>query len=515
MSVASFIAYFKKHTCVGFLSILSVAVFGITSYRLYYRVGVFGCGDECINYTAGYFLQLGKALYTQIFFNRQPSMAYASWVIQTLTHPTSLYQLVVYHRLAIIGYTGIMGGLLIVRFGSIGALFLLLYEGTKYYLYGYQFIGEAIIVYPLVYMLALLWESFSLKPLKRLDWYAMAIWGALIFWTREPYIPVMAGIMGVFIWKHKNVSYLKQTIALFLLLLLVPFFWIPRAEYIRQVIMINTTAAGAAIHVSNLLYAWFYPVMIFVDGKQSYLRLIEIGMATFLLIGAGLMIQSKKNIRSLLTLWMILGLAAIRAEKPGIMYFEAFHMLPWFGLAAMSSVLCISHVRQKTIRHILIGSFVLFALWAFAAPRAFIWEKADTQAEFTSQYAKYTHYSTAIKILTDPSEKIFLDMWDDIIYWESQRDSSYPYSLYIPVAAGVSPYKEARRHMFVTTPPDIYYSCPALQTVFNALPADVVADYVQLNSQGIPSCLYLKKTKVATLSKDQYEQLKQYEFTFP
>lgn len=146
-----------------FLLFLLTSVFIAVAFRLYQRIGVFGCGDECINYTAGYFILLGKSLYSQIFFNHQPMLAFISALIQRVAAPQDLYHLVLYHRLFVLLYSLGMSVFLLWRFRLRAALFLLLYEATKYYLYGYQFIGEAFIVYPLVYLAVLLWESYEQK----------------------------------------------------------------------------------------------------------------------------------------------------------------------------------------------------------------------------------------------------------------------------------------------------------------------------------------------------------------
>ena len=190
----------KKYIVFFIIFGLYVVVFFTTSYRLYNRLGVFGCGDECINYTAAYFLKMGKPLYTHVFFNRQPLMAYASLAVQQVTHPESIYSLVLYHRLAFVLYAFVMGLLLIWRFRIPALLFLVLYEGTKFYVYGYQFIGEAVIVYPLVYITALVWYAFGGKKIWNLDWYLVPLGIALVFWTREPYIPVALGVFATFVF---------------------------------------------------------------------------------------------------------------------------------------------------------------------------------------------------------------------------------------------------------------------------------------------------------------------------
>ena len=505
----------KKNLIFFVLFGLYILVFLGTSYRLYNRLGVFGCGDECINYTAAYFLNTGKALYTEVFFNRQPIMAYASLAVQWVTHPTNLYSLVLYHRLAFMVYAFIMGVFLIWRFRVPALLFLILYEGTKFYVYGYQFIWEAVIVYPLAYAFSATWCALYKKKTWGIDWYLVPLSAALVFWTREPYVPVAFALLVTFIWVLRKDRRVYTTILLSLFFCIVPYIWIPLGEYTRQVIEVNLRAAGSAFDIHSLLYAFGYPVAIFVSGKQSFFRLIQIGMMAFVGLGMYFGIRSTKKYTPFLFIFGILGLAAIRSVAPGIMYFEAFHMLPWFGLACMTCALVINSITVHKTKTIVTIGFIIFSLWAFVAPQAFIWEKVDKLAEFESQYAKYSHYSQAIKIITTPAQQIFLDMWDDVIYWESGRNSSYPYSLYIPVAAGVSPYKEARTAMFIDNPPAIYYSCPVIQSEYNSLPADVRLLYTQLLSDGKPSCLYVHNLVMQTMNNIQREELSRIGYTEP
>ncbi len=502
-----------------FLVCLYIAVFFIVSFRLYERIGVFGCGDECINYTAGYFLLLGKSLYSQIFFNHQPGLAYISALIQWSAHPRDLYHLILYHRLFVAMYALAMGLLLLWRFRLSAMLFLLLYEGTKYYMYGYQFIGEAFIVYPLAYLMGLLWESLVSKPISRTDLFFAAFFCSVVVYMREPYIPVVIALFGVLIWRQRMSLHTRWAVLLFVFMILAPFIWIPIREYVNQVVVANFPAArsvvGSGNVVSSFLYAIFYPLILYVHGRWSYVRIIELGVATFFWVGIFSWWRQGKKIFPVLVVFVILALSGLRAVLPGTMYFEAFHMLPWYGLFLMITALLITSVGQKYIQTVLAGAFIVFALWAFASAQSFIWERVNRHAEFESQYAKYTQYSQAIQIVSEPTHTLFLDMWDDIIYWEAKRDSSYPLSIYIPMESMIARYQDMRLAMFAHTPPDIYYSCPQLQSPYNSLPDTILHDYVQLHSLGSPSCLYVKVSIAQTLTQDTWRRLGQYGFFRP
>ncbi len=493
------------------LAVLYLCIFSFVSFRLYVRIGAFGCGDECINYAAGYFINSGKTLYNQIFFNHQPTLAYISAAIQQITHPADIYHLVLYHRLFVTAYALGMGIFLLWRFGLSAALFLLLYEGTKFYMYGYQFIGEAFIVYPVVYLAGVLWDSFGLKKISPADLYIAAISCSFVIWMREPYAPVAIVLLVSLLWRERKLHMARWAGATALATVLLPFAFLPVGEYLYQVVVINMPAAGAVIGggtlFSSLARSLLYPLTLFISGVWSYLRFIEIGLGVLFWSAFICWWRERKSLIQAGILFVVLMLSGIRTVPPGHMYFDAFHLLLWYALFIMVTVLFLTSIRNTQIRNALILLFAVFTAGAVFSPRAFVWERIDRQSEFASQYAKYTQYAEAIRLISRPTDTLFLDMWDDIIYWESHRQSSYPMSLYIPVEAGIPRYQALRATMFSQTPPDVYYSCPALQTSYNRLPEDVRATYVQLLSLGKPGCLYVRRTRMQNISADTWQQL--------
>lgn len=494
-----------------------ISVSAIVSIFLYQRIGAFGCGDECINYAAGYFLNNGKSLYREIFFNHQPGLAYVSALIQYVSHPNDLYHLVLYHRIAVAVYSLVFGLLLLFRFRLPAGLFLIFYEGTKYYVSGYQFIGEAFIVYPLVYLVSLVWETALKKRLHGLDLYATVLCTLIVIWLREPYIPLALVMCANILSANYRRKEFRGALFFFFFGIFAPFLVTSVGEYLHQVWYANIPLVseqfGKTNSIASLVTAFLYPWLVFFTGKISFLRNVEIGIAVFFLTGIVAWVRSGKQRGIILLFVLVLALAAIRAVPPGSMFYDVFHMLPWYALFISVTVHFLLSVRPEKFRDVLVFLYCVFIVWVFISPRSFVWERIDRMAEFESQYAKYTHYSDAIRIITKSDHKIFLDMWDDIIYWESDRDSSYPFSLYIPIQSRIPKYQQMRYTMFREKPPDVYYSCPELQTPYNSLPAFVTPMYTQLYSLGSPSCLYVKNTIIFGLTEDQKNRLKALDVT--
>src|SRR5258706_10849313 len=139
----------SKNSCFHLITSTYVILFVLVCFlviinKLYYdRVGSFSFGDEYNNFIAGYFMIKGRALFSQIFFNHQVLMAYISFAIQKVFHPTTLYKLVLYHRLFVIFFSFVFDILLVMRFRLRALICILFYEIIKYYLFGNLFLAES------------------------------------------------------------------------------------------------------------------------------------------------------------------------------------------------------------------------------------------------------------------------------------------------------------------------------------------------------------------------------------
>ena len=120
-------------------------------YKIYIpRVNAFGCFDDCFNYLGGYFIANGKHIYSDFFFNHQPIPAFLSYFVQTLTNPINIFDLVLRHRQFLMLFGLLFNVLLIIRFRLPAFLFVIIFELSKFYVFGDRFLAEGIIVYPIV-----------------------------------------------------------------------------------------------------------------------------------------------------------------------------------------------------------------------------------------------------------------------------------------------------------------------------------------------------------------------------
>lgn len=490
----------------------------------YQRIGVFGCFDQCFNFVAGYFMLKGKLLYSQIFFNHQPLMAFLSYWIQKITQPVSLYHLVLYHRLFVLFFSLAMDFLLILRFREKGIAFVLFYETTKFYLLGNFFLPESLIAYFLAFNCGLLLESFLKKNLSIFDYLLAAFFTWAIIFLGVPSLPPALLLYGLILFYTRSVSYRKRlpSIGLFLILTSLILVNLPIKDYLFDLFranyqfVSNETRATGTVGL-GILKVFFYPFLIFFIGKSNLFRLALIGLSGIFCLQVYWQIFKLKKLGWVVVIFILLGLSALRYVEPGTVFYEAFHQLSWYSIFLVIVIgwlfEMLNHQHFKKISIFLMLS--LFSLWLYVSfsTKSFLWEKVNLEQEFTVNYAPYFAYGNIVKILAQPGDTLFLDQWDDLIYWQSGLDSAYQYSLYTPAMTKFNRFTKARLEMFETNPPDFYYSYyGASENCAPLFPEKMKNEYLQLFFANNPTCLYLKKTKLAEISDLQWQEVKKLGF---
>lgn len=501
--------------------------FFIFLFKIYYqKIGAFGCFDDCFNFTAGYFMLQGKKLYSEIFFNHQPLMAVLSFLIQLFSHPETLYKFILYHRIFIFSFSFLMNLLLVFRFGwKRGLLFVLFYEPTKYYLFGDHFLAEAMIVYPLVYLVNLLWEKLEEKDLSVGDYLISAIFTWFIIFMREPFVPVALLLYLIILWNKKDLQLKYFSVILFFSLSISTFLFFPFKDYLFNVFRANVSfvlpnqAISKGIFDMGIFKIFAYPFYIFFGDKWNYFRNVLVGLDLIFLSSVAIVIVKKKIFKKIVLFFVILGLANIRSVPPGTIFYEAFHLAPWYGLFLMITFLFVLELftfNSKKLNLIMASLLVLPLGFIFFSPRAFFREKTDREYEFTTNYANYFTSGTVIKLLANPQDTLFVDGFDELIYWQAKLPSSYKYSFYTSVMPRFSKYREEREQMFLKNPPIFYYgSCPNDPNQGRQLSKEIVQEYERLYFAGKPSCLFIKKTKIPEITKEKWKKVEKLEYYLP
>ncbi len=493
-------------------------------YKLFIpRISAFGCFDDCFNIVGGYFMLKGKMLYSEVFFNHQMGMAYISYLIQFVTTPENMYELILNHRKFLLVFSLIMNVLIVLRFKSRGFLTIILYEMTKFYLFGNRFLAEAFIVYPLIYVFGLSLEKIQKKKLYAFDYIIASFFTWFIVFLREPYIPVTFFLFFVVVFdKHmRKVQYVS--IFTFFLLSGFTIFIQPLSDYFFNLFTVNnqTILDHEFKNRTNLLFWLFemfsYPFLSIWGNHWNIFRYIFINLSFFFTFFLMLLIAFRKYFYPLFIL-ITLGIANIRSVEIGRIYYEAFHMIPWFGLftfSVFSLLYYLYEISPKKKTAIILG-ISLFSIYLsiLVSPQSYVYEKPYPHEEFITHYGRELQIGEAIKKLSSSNDTLFLDGFDDLIYWQALLISPYKYSWYTSVMPKIKRYSDARIEMFLKNPPTFYYgSCPNEKTDYRLLPDRFKKDYIRLYEYGRPSCLFIKKEKIKFITQKQWNDAKKFGYS--
>ena len=515
----------KKGKFLPYLLILLLIPFYYILYKLYIpRISAFGCFDDCNNFMGGYFLLHGKKLFSEIFFNHQPMAAYLSYLIQAITSPVNIFELILRHRQFIMLFGFLFNILLIFRFGLPAFLFALIFETSKFYLFGDRFLSEGMIVYPLAYLSGLVFYKFTNRKLLTIDYLLSSIFTWFIIFSREPYVP-LALFAYVFLLAGKPFDNSKKiSISIFLFLSIVSTFYHDAWEYFFNVAVVNYAAVLPAdiktdMFGPRLLQSFFYPLYILFYGKMTIFKQILVGIDIIFLTFISILFFEKK-LKIAFPILFLLALANIRVVIPGSIFFEAFHMLVWFGLFIFITLLLLFYNSLNHPVFIFLSVVVLLFLTSFLTSKSyFAYEKVDGHVEHITNYGPILQMGSVINALASPGDTLFLDGSDDLVYWQAKALSSYKYSWFTSVMNYFPKYTEARIKMFRENPPDFYKEygfCDKIEQIPGySLPDFVKNSYVRLVADKKPSCLFVKKSKLDKITPDQWKKANEWLYTDP
>ncbi len=464
----------------------------------------------------------GKTLYSQIFFNHQMLMADISYLIQLISHPVNIYELILRHRQFIMLVGLIMDGILIYRFGLAGVGFTLFYEFSKFYVFGDRFLGEGIVVYFLAYMLGVLWLKLNKHKIHFYDYILAGLFTWAIIFLRETFIPVVI-LTYLLILFNKNDSKSKIiSLIIFVILTLIIIVLTPLKDYIFQVLYINLSLtytirekADNPLILINQFKIFFYPLYLYFGDIFNNFRYFILGLNTLFIISLILYLKTLKKLSIVILFLFLLGLTNIRPVAPGTIFYGAFHMLPWYGSFILLMFLILQEVTKQNKKISLFISFCLVLLFSFLtlSPNSYIREKTDPQYEFIVNYGSSLQLGEVIRALSKPTDTLFLDGGDDLIYWQAKLKSNYKYSWYTSVMPRFPVFTTPRDDMLKNDPPDFYYDlCTEGKNYNPSLPKEILSKYQQLYSFGKPTCLYVLKTKIPQITKPQWEKAKEFKY---
>ncbi len=488
-------------------------------YFYYQRLGAFGCFDDCFYYMGGYFLLKGERIYTDFFFNHSFLVPVISFLIQKITHPTELYTFILFHKLFIYLFSFLFGLILIFRFKTQAFLTLIFYELTKFFTFGDRFLGESLVVYPVLYLLGISWEKIHAKKLHRFDYLLSGIFVYFIIFAREPYVPLALFLFLVILWGKKDIKLKKYAVISFLTPAIVSFILISPKDFFTNVFTLNKSQIETESSKNGgILGVLIYPLRIYIEGFWNLFRQITIFFMSAFLI-SGIYYSLKLRRLGFIILLIALSLAAVRPEIPGTIFYKAYHMNIWYAVLLFSTFLVIFEIlKLKATKFkivILLPFFLLFA-YIFTSPNLIINEKINKIEEYNFGYSGYYVYGNAIKNLSSDNDTIFVEEKDELINVLSNLKSSYKYNGYTSFMPLIDVYRDERLNMFKNAPPDFYYdACYQLDKTHRAYTPNIEKNFTRIYIFNKPSCLLINNKKINNITDEKWKKIKNLGFQKP
>lgn len=485
------------------------------------RVSAFGCFDDCFNFLGGYFTANGKIIYKDFFFNHQPVPALISYVIQTATHPINIFELILRHRQFLLLFGFLFNILFLIRFKYLALPFIVIFELSKFYIFGDRFLAEGLIVYPLVYLLGIvLLRLFKRKPYA-IDYLLCAVYGWFVIFSREPYVPLALFLLILIFWgKFSQIKKISITLFGFLTFLLL-FYIGDIKEYFFNVVTFNLEAvlpSDIAVKMwgPKPFHIFFYPIYIFFYGEWTILKKLLFGIDLVFL--AYLILLIKKHIYKIaFFIILILGLSNFRVILPGDLFYGSFHIIVWYGLFIFTtSFLIFKYSGTFTVKLISLFLISIFLVLFLSSRTYFPREKVDPHGEFLTNFGHILQDGEAIKSLSNENDTLFLERSDDLIYWQAGLKSSYKYSWFTSQMNFFPKYNNERINMFKINPPVFYREfgvCPKKSVSSDqTLPEFVKGKYIRLYTDEKESCVFVRKDKLKLITPEQWEKAKELKY---
>lgn len=488
---------------------LLLTLFLVTTTFFYLnKVFSFHFVDEEHNFVLGKNLLRGEVLYRDFFTNHQPVEAISSALVQKISDPLNISQLVKRHRQAIQIYILSGYAILLFYFGKKTIPFIISFELSRIYLLGNLFLSETLIIIPLLVLEGLIiWGKAS-----RFFSFLFGLCLAVCFFLLAPIWPLLIFISVIYLFRIRTaVKNHSMSIALGILLVLglvMPF--INLEGYLKYTIQSNLQHTVAAtsyfgpwyITTPQAFVAPWISWLGFPQGTETQwmIRLLSI----ILTVQIFFVIKQKSYFKIFLTI-MILGLSNLRYYPPGQQYYQGFHLLPWYSsLLFLVSSFSIINIPKKLMAILIV--LLIGVCGYFAQP---LFQHHDLVKQFDINYSHQQYIGTVVETLhnSDDILYVFPDQW--LIYWQSNASHGYKAFGYYIWSSNIPELKQHVHNLFSNSPPTFFYCqhCQGFEM------ATYLPQYKSMKRYGQNTDLYILPDKINQLTSDQQHLLEFYNMT--
>ena len=393
---------------------LGLVIVLLASFRLSnQRALSFHFVDEEDHIVTADFMNQGLKLYKDLSVNHQPLVYLGSQVLQKVTQPNSLYLLIKTHRMAMFIYGALWSVVLIWRFGVVGLVFSLFFEGLKYYGFGNLWLMESMAVYPAVYLFGSLIDSWlSNNWPKKWGSIWLGLCSFLVIFNLVPLWPWLAVVWLVYLIKNKK-QFIWQMLGLVIPTIIL-FVFVSPVDWFRETINYNVVYAMPRLSVINTFQDWLKIIF------PPFLALVKLGSYQAKIIAwlfLGLVVSSliKKKYWLLGLIYLLLILANLRSPNPEEVFYGGFHLLPWLGMLLVGSLLILKQVKNKWV----IAALSIWGLGLFFNKNMPYFWQTDSMEEYQINYARFDGLNAKVKKLAKPGDRMAVLTSESLIYWQT------------------------------------------------------------------------------------------------
>jgi len=494
-----------------FLFLLLLFVYLFKGYEN--KIFSFNFVDEEDNMAIGKYLANGEKLFSDIYTNHQPMTYIMSAAVQKLTQPNSIPMLVKRHREFVFAWSLIWAIFLIYRFGPFMLFSIVPYELSKHYFIGNLFLAESFAVYPCIYLVALLYKER--KKLSKKEYLFIGMNSFFLLFSLLPVIPfVCVIILLLVVKKHPVRTHVFSLFLGFLAIFVVVAYFSSMANYFRDSIYANykyyIPTGGGSIGQTNY-FSLFAPFGYLFSPLTNSIHINLIKIYSFILIFNIFVLTVAKKKYFFAVIFLLLGLANFRSFGIESM---SFHLLPWYGLLIFSAVYT-SVKLMKTMKNLvlkivsLIFIVLVMGVNLFYTKEYFL-NKANKDADAYINFSTPFDYGEAVRIMRNDNDRMFATYDGSLIYWHSGIDHAVPAVFYYPWMQDVPFIRKSVDNLFAESPPEFFI----YQYTGRVELDQYLQRYKNVYKDNKPTYLYVLDKKYNLLTKEQYDGLNYYRFSF-
>lgn len=505
MIIVNYLSLLMKDKVVYLFLALFLAT---TTFFYLNKVFSFHFVDEEHNFTLGKNILKGEVLYEDFFTNHQPIEAISSALVQKISDPLNISQLVKRHRQAIQFYILLGYAFILFYFGKKIIPFVISFELSRFYLLGNLFLSETLVIFPLLIIEGLIiWGTAS-----KFTSFLFGLCLTICLFLLAPIWPLLIFSSAIYLFKTR--SSIKKHFAPFslgiilVLSLVIPF--MDPEGYFRYAIQSNLQYTVAATSYFGPWYvttpqAFIAPWISWLGFPQGTETQWIIRLLSIILTLQIIFALKRKAYFNIFLILAILGLSNLRFYPPGQQFYQGFHLLPWYSslLFLVSSFSVIN--LPKKLTSILIILLIAFSGY-FAQP---LFKNHDLIKQFDINYSHQQYIGNIVEALRDSDDilYVFPDQW--LIYWQSNAKQGYKSFGYYIWSSHMPELKQQVQNLFSNSTPTFFYCqhCQGFEMV------RYLSQYKPIKRYGQNTDLYILPDKITQLTSKQRQLLEFYNMT--